>query len=171
MDFFQQQEAARHYTRRLVALFLLAVVLVVAAVNLAVVVIFYGARVKTGVEAPLHGLVRPEVLLWVTVATLVVMATGSLYKIAALSGGGEAVAQLLGGRPVDPNTTDPDERRLLNVVEEMALASGIPVPAVYLLAERERHQRLRRRLLAPARGGGGHPRRGDSCSAATSCRA
>ena len=134
MDFFQQQEAARHYTRRLVGLFLLAVVLVVAAVNLAVLVIFYGARVKTGVEAPLHGLVRPEVLIWVTVATLVVMATGSLYKIAALSGGGEAVAQLLGGRPVDPNTTDADERRLRNVVEEMALASGIPVPAVYLLA-------------------------------------
>ncbi|MEE8277248.1 MAG: M48 family metallopeptidase, partial [Thermoanaerobaculia bacterium] len=44
-----------------------------------------------------------------------------------------AVARLLGGRPVDPNTDDPNERRLLNVVEEMAIASGAPVPEVFVL--------------------------------------
>lgn len=134
MDFFSQQESAHRNTRRLVVLFFVAVVAVVAAVNLAVVLIFYGARLKGGVEAPLHGGFDPKIALGVTVATLVVMAAASLYKIAALSGGGQAVAQLLGGRPVDPNTTDLNERRLLNVVEEMALASGTPVPAVYLLA-------------------------------------
>jgi Zn-dependent protease with chaperone function len=47
------------------------------------------------------------------------------------------VARLLGGRPIDPNTTDPAERRLLNVVEEMAIAAGLPVPTVYLLDNEE----------------------------------
>src|SRR6185503_5521388 len=58
---------------------------------------------------------------------------GSLYKIAALRSGGQAVGRLLGGRPLQPNTRDFKERRLLNVVEEMALASGLAVPTVYVL--------------------------------------
>ncbi len=57
----------------------------------------------------------------------------SLYKISELSAGGETVALMVGGRPVNPQTTDLAERRLLNVVEEMALAAGIPVPPVYVL--------------------------------------
>ncbi|MCE0497817.1 MAG: M48 family metallopeptidase, partial [Methylacidiphilales bacterium] len=58
---------------------------------------------------------------------------GSLYKISQLSGGGSVVAEMMNGIPVDPNTSDPQERKLLNVVEEMAIASGTPVPRVYLL--------------------------------------
>ena len=71
--------------------------------------------------------------LWVTLGTILVIGLGSLYKISELAGGGEAVALMLGGRAVDPQTTDLAERRLLNVVEEMALASGVPVPPVYVL--------------------------------------
>ena len=71
--------------------------------------------------------------LWVTLGTLAVILLGSLYKISELSSGGEGVALMLGGRAVDPQTTDLAERRLLNVVEEMALASGIPVPPVYIM--------------------------------------
>jgi Zn-dependent protease with chaperone function len=70
---------------------------------------------------------------WVTLGTLTVIGLGSLYKISELSGGGEHVALMLGGRAVDPQTRDPAERRLLNVVEEMALASGIAVPPVFVL--------------------------------------
>ena len=76
---------------------------------------------------------QPELFLGVAAGTLLVVALGSLYKIAELSAGGETVALMLGGRAVDPQTTDLAERRLLNVVEEMALASGIPVPPVYVL--------------------------------------
>ncbi len=65
--------------------------------------------------------------------TSALIAGGSLYKIAALSGGGHTVAELLGGRLLHPDKASPDERRLLNVVEEMAIASGLPVPPVYLL--------------------------------------
>jgi len=70
-------------------------------------------------------------------ATAAVILGGSWYKIHALRQGGYRVAQMLGGRLV-PSTTDvPEERRLLNVVEEMAIASGVPVPDVYVL-DRER---------------------------------
>jgi Zn-dependent protease with chaperone function len=62
-----------------------------------------------------------------------VITLGSLSKISELSGGGETIALMLGGRAVNPHTTDLAERRLLNVVEEMALASGIPVPPVFVL--------------------------------------
>jgi Zn-dependent protease with chaperone function len=66
-----------------------------------------------------------------------VVLVGSLYKIMALSAGGKAVAESLGGQLISPNTGDPRQRKLLNVVEEMAIASGTPAPPVYLLADEE----------------------------------
>ena len=132
MDFFERQEDARRHTRRLVVLFVLAVLAVVAAVNVAVVVIFLASE---GGRVLAEGLLRPEVMVGVSLATLLVIFVGSAYKTSALRRGGPAVAQLLGGKPVDPNTTEPARRRLLNVVEEMALAAGTPVPTLYVLEE------------------------------------
>jgi Zn-dependent protease with chaperone function len=129
MDFFQRQEDARRGTRWLVALFVLAVAGVVAAVNVAVLAILIG----NGSAVEPSDLFRPEVIGTVSLATLAIIVVGSLYKMAALSSGGPAVAQLLGGTPLDPNATDPPARRLLNVVEEMALAAGTSVPTVYVL--------------------------------------
>ncbi|MGB3563797.1 MAG: hypothetical protein WBC09_12180, partial [Thermoanaerobaculia bacterium] len=127
MDFFENQEAARTKTRWLVFLFFLAVVFIVISVYIAVRLIFYGLETKFGGDtAAAWGLWSPELFLTVTVVTVAVVSLGSLYKIVSLSGGGETVAGLLGGRPLDPNTTRLEERRLLNVVEEMALASGMP---------------------------------------------
>jgi Zn-dependent protease with chaperone function len=134
MDFFEQQEKARRKTSLLVAYFLVAVVLIILAVYLAVVgVLFYGqSRNHDGPGATLW---YPEVFAAVALGTLVIITTGSLYKFAELSGGGETVARSLGGRRVAPNTTDLRERVLLNVVEEMAIASGTPVPPVFVLNE------------------------------------
>jgi Zn-dependent protease with chaperone function len=72
-----------------------------------------------------------------TVGSLALIAGGSLFKIAQLAGGGTGVAERLGGRRIYPNSLEPGERRLLNVVEEMALASGVPVPPVFLMKEEE----------------------------------
>ena len=131
MDFFGQQDRARRSTRRLVGLFVLAVAAIVAAVYLVVVVLLFGAGWgPRGIP-----LWDPALLVAVAGSTVLVVAGGSLFKIWQLSSGGSAVAELLGGRPIDPNTSDPDERRLLNVVEEMALAAGTPVPDVYLLPD------------------------------------
>ena len=66
---------------------------------------------------------------------LALIIAGSLYKLLVLSGGGRVVAEALGGETLSPDSKDPLQRRTLNVVEEMAIASGTPVPQVYVLQE------------------------------------
>ncbi len=131
MDFFEHQERARRKTTLLVVYFVVAVALIVVAVYLAVAaVMFYGHdRPSFSPDA----LWFPDVFAAVSLGTLAVVAVGSLFKIAQLSGGGEVVARSMGGRRVSPATRDLGERILLNVVEEMAIASGTPVPPVFLL--------------------------------------
>ena len=127
MNFFERQEEARRSTRKLVGLFALAVFLIVLSVYLAV------ALAATWAEDLDLDVWNLTVFGWVAAVTLTVIVVGSLYKIATLRGGGQTVGRLLGGRPLQPNTRDLKERRLLNVVEEMALASGMAVPTVYVL--------------------------------------
>ncbi|HMP83512.1 MAG TPA: M48 family metallopeptidase [Verrucomicrobiota bacterium] len=147
MDFFGQQARAKTRTTRLLALFFLAVALTnfavysgIAAV-LRVVFLFTARRTPDGALVKLvhhfgaDGFWNWELLGWVTLFVTTVIVVVSCWKFRQLSHGGSAVAQLLGGRPLPPDTSDPEERRLLNVVEEMAIASGIPVPEVYLLEE------------------------------------
>lgn len=122
MDFFTHQDNARRLTKRLVVLFALAVVAVVAAVNLAAVY-FFGWKVSAHVV--------------ISIITLAVIFGGTTWKLIQISAGGTAVAESVGGRRIAPGTTDLHEKRLLNVVEEMALASGIAVPTVYVLDEEE----------------------------------
>ena len=132
MDFFQHQETARRRTGLLVFYFAAAVVLIVLLAYVVVDV----ALVASGPEARAAGgggLWNPALFGVVTAGTLLLIGGGSLYRIASLSGGGHTVADFLGGRPISPQTTDPDERKVLNVVEEMAIASGTPVPPVYLM--------------------------------------
>ncbi|HSM81177.1 MAG TPA: M48 family metallopeptidase, partial [Nodosilinea sp.] len=78
---------------------------------------------------------QPGLLFWVASGTLGLMAVGSATKMAQLSQGGHSLAQGLGGRQLSPLTDDPAEQRLINVVSEMALAAGTPIPTVYLLDE------------------------------------
>ncbi len=137
MDFFSTQDQARLKTRNLVGLFGLAVVLVVLSVWVAVELIFFGLGSKFESMAQEGPWFDPERFFVVVAATLIVIVTGSLYKSLALKEGGAAVARMLGGTPIDPNTRDAAQRRLLNIVEEMAIASGLPVPTVYLLKDEE----------------------------------
>jgi Zn-dependent protease with chaperone function len=132
MDFFEHQEHARRRTGLLLVYFSLAVALIIGAVYVAIAgVLFYGqGGVDDGATVTLW---FPDVFAAVSVGTLLLIGVGSLYKIAELSQGGEIVARNLGGRPVPANTRDLRERVLLNVVEEMAIASGTPVPPVFLL--------------------------------------
>ena len=126
MDFFERQEKARRNTGTLVLYFALAVVGIVLAVYGIVAVIFLRGQ-----------LWNPQVFLGVTVGVVGVVTIGSLSKLMELSSGGTSVATMLGGTPVNPNTRDPDERKLLNVVEEMSIASGVPVPPVYVMNHEE----------------------------------
>ena len=85
----------------------------------------------------LGGLWNPHLFCWTTIGTLILIAAGCLYKIRLLSDGGPAVAKLLGGRPLESSPTDLDEKKLRDVVEEMAVASELAVPDIYVL-DRER---------------------------------
>ncbi|MBN1254511.1 MAG: M48 family metallopeptidase [Deltaproteobacteria bacterium] len=127
MDFFQSQESARHKTALLVFLFLLAVVCIIWGVYLAVVVAWRLFGDGMG------GWWQPRLFYPVAGGVIAVVLLGSLYKIIDLAKGGRRVAELLGGTPIDHNTVDLEQRKLLNVVEEMAIASGIPVPQAYIL--------------------------------------
>ncbi len=121
MNFFEQQAKARRSSTRLVVLFALAVAGIVLAIDLAVLLVA-GANVG--------------LLAFTTLATIAVIGLGSLYRLASLRGGGDAVALQFGGTLVPQDTTDPALRRLRNVVEEISIASGVPVPGLYVL-ERE----------------------------------
>lgn len=142
-DFFQRQDAARKNTVVLVVLFLIAVVAIVVATFLAAYWLSEVAaesRVDSryGRErGVVSEQVEPRVVaFWAAAASLVLILGGSLYKVFELRrGGGQGVAESVGGRRIYPNTTDPGEQRLLNVVEEMAIASGTSVPPVFLLDE------------------------------------
>ncbi len=117
MNFFEHQAAAKRTSSRLVILFGLAVIGIVLAVDLAV-------WMATG---------SPKMIVFASLATIAVIGLGSMYRIASLRGGGEPVALQMGGVPVPENTTDLNLRRLRNVVEEIAIASGVPVPKIYVL--------------------------------------
>ncbi len=125
MDFFEHQARARRKTFQLVAYFLAAVVCIILAVYLVIA----GVMAYQGADS----LWTPEVFAAVSAGTLIVITSGTMYKTLALWGGGETVARTLGGRQINPNTRDLPERVLLNVVEEMAIASGTPVPPVYVM--------------------------------------
>lgn len=133
-DFFQQQDTARRGTTRLVVLFSLAVLAIVVSVELllAATMGFLGRDPETN-EIDWTTVADPRLLLLAVGGTLLVVGGGSLYKIAQLRGGGRVIAEELGGRLVDGSTSDPVERRLLNVVEEMAIASGTSTPPVYIM--------------------------------------
>ncbi|HVM49134.1 MAG TPA: M48 family metallopeptidase [Candidatus Acidoferrum sp.] len=138
MDFFERQAQAHRHTKLLVVYFACGVTLLILAVYAAVLVLFTGVSAshsRRSAEAPAIALWQPQLFFGVAVGTLAVIAIGSGFKTLELAQGGRAVATSLGGRLVDPNTDDPDERKLLNVVEEMAIAAGLPVPQVYILPE------------------------------------
>ena len=134
MDFFQHQDQARKASRLLLLYFALAIIAIVLSVHFAVS--FLLMWVSSDTLEPFDWFQRDRFLV-LAGGALLVIASGSLYKIWRLGDGGHTVARLLGGRPIDPNTTDPAERRLLNVVEEMSIAAGLPVPTIYLLDSEE----------------------------------
>ena len=127
--FFQRQAHARRNTSLLVLLFLTAVAMITLAVCL---VGYFVTRSESSGLAFHHWLLSNHGLL--TGATVVLLiGLGSLLRWIDLAGGGSRVAKMVGARPIDPDTRDSDERKLRNIVEEMAIASGVPVPELYVM--------------------------------------
>ncbi|MBV8062311.1 MAG: M48 family metallopeptidase [Nevskia sp.] len=130
MDFFQQQAKVRGHSRWLLLLFLLAVLGIVGAIDAVVAAAL--AYAQDPHDPPLD--LRP-ILFGTSLAVLGVIAVATLYRMVSLDGGGAVVARSLGATLVPPETGDAAQRRLRNVVEEIAIASGVPVPQIFVLEQ------------------------------------
>ena len=146
MDFFQAQALAHRRTKWLVILFVISVGATIVVTYLATMLLI-GQLPKTSPrhrhrnydddnQATAQVAARwwdPQIFALVAGGTILLVAGAALFKTAQLRQGGPAIAEMVGGRRIGSQTTDLKEKRLLNVVEEMSIASGIPVPAVYVL--------------------------------------
>jgi Zn-dependent protease with chaperone function len=137
MDFFEAQDRARRKTWQLIVLFAIAIVGLIVATNVLVAIVVAFSTTPGMARGASAALNDQPAQTWVVISlgVLICVAGASLYKYFALRSGGRAVVEMLGGRLIDPGTQSLAERRLLNVVEEMAIASGIRVPAVYRIDE------------------------------------
>jgi len=136
MNFFEHQQRARQRTTLAVLLFMVATLAVVAATDIMVLGVL--AFLNTDPYAPPSAYfswigTHPRALLWSSLCTAGLVAGASFYRMATLASGGSAVAQSLGGTLLDAGTRDPLRRQLINVVEETAIAAGVPAPQVYVL--------------------------------------
>ena len=137
MNFFQAQERAKRNTSYLLFLFALAVIFLIAITILFLAIVFlYSSDISLAelIQNPTL-FISKDLIIGVGVVVLGVVGLGSLYKYFSLSSGGKAVALSLGGELLTRNTAKGKEQVLLNVVDEMAIASGISTPDVYVLKD------------------------------------
>ena len=136
MNFFEHQDQARKKTGHLVFFFILAVICLIALTNLLVVGVLGYLNGVPLINAPAafdYFSLKTLLIISVVIVSVVVMA--SLTKLSQLSRGGKVIAEAMGGKLLNVSDLDKDERKALNIVEEMAIASGTPVPQVYLIEE------------------------------------
>jgi Zn-dependent protease with chaperone function/uncharacterized tellurite resistance protein B-like protein len=137
VNFFEYQDKARSSTKLLVFLFACAVAALITITTVAIISTLTLVEAKAGNARPLLEQLQaaPEVFLGVCVVVISIVILGTLFRLGQLRGGGKALAQSLGGRMLNLQTRDEQERRVLNVVEEIAIAAGLQVPEVYLIED------------------------------------
>ena len=133
-NFFQHQVAARRRTSLLVVYFVLAIIVLIGLTYLLVAGVFFLPSLNEDKSATWW---MPGLLVFVTAGVFCLVGGCTVYKVAQLSSGGHSVALLMGGKEIIGQTRDLKERRLLNVVEEMAIAAGLPVPPVYVMEDEQ----------------------------------
>jgi len=128
VNFFDAQDRARRATRWLVIVYIVSTILIVIGVTAVVgAALFTLSQEGTPPE--------PAVLATVALLAALFIFGASIYKTSRLSSGGGQVALDMGGTLISPDVRDPKRRQLRNIVEEMAIASGVPVPDIYVLEE------------------------------------
>lgn len=130
MDFFEHQDRAKAQSRKFVLLYAAAVIAICIVLSIITFAIVYFSASEPNQSATLPALAAAAIT---AIITALLIGAGSAHRISELRGGGSTVAQSLGGILIDPSTKDPHQRQLLNIVEEMSIASGVPVPPVYLM--------------------------------------
>ncbi|MEE8339850.1 MAG: M48 family metallopeptidase [Xanthomonadales bacterium] len=138
MNFFEQQDKARKQSRWLIFAFIVAVLAIVVAIDLLILLMVGVSSMETEGVSPLSPQLFADnlsLLAGGAIATLLVIGLASLFKTMGLRAGGGKVARELGGNLVESEPRDARLRRLRNIVEEIALASGVPVPEIYVLEQ------------------------------------
>lgn len=130
MDFFYQQEKAKRYTKILLLYFLIAILLIVVAVN--VVIYYFFIFLELYPYTP-RDWFSSGLIYYISIATCCLIISGTFYRWQKLRSGGDAVAKMVGAKRLDLHTSDASQRKLINVVEEMSIASGVPLPTLYVL--------------------------------------
>ncbi|MFI4938257.1 MAG: M48 family metallopeptidase [Candidatus Berkiellales bacterium] len=153
MNFFEYQEKARRKTFFLVLYFILAIIFIILSLDALFVSLVIYMKDPKLVDYLIYGkiqhyyfhgakLVPNPQMVWklfihlgmiISPIAIAVIVIGSMFRLASLNAGGIAVAELAGAEPLDPNTRDPAEQRFVNVVEEMSIASGVPIPKLYVM--------------------------------------
>lgn len=143
MNFFEHQDRARRKTNHLILLLILAVLSLIAITTLLFAAFAYFTQEHyaadlgeaVGMWQGIINALSLKTFIWIALGVSSVVALGSLFRFFQLRAGGKAIAEAMGGRLLSGNTGDADERKILNVVEEMAIASGTAVPPVYLIED------------------------------------
>lgn len=145
MNFYEHQDLAHKQTKRLLFLFVLALLGLILLTAYLVAGIgytlgLYNARFESYQTGQSIWSISSQVFDWqylgaIALAVLSLVLIASLFRMRQLSAGGKVIAEQLGGRLININQRDADEKILLNVVEEMAIASGTSVPSVYVIEE------------------------------------
>lgn len=136
MDFYSRQAQARRQTRWLVIAFIIALLAVVVSLDIVIFTLLAAsAEYSVSVSPVQFAAQNPGAALFFTLLITAVLVLASIFKSLQLRQGGGVVAQSLGGVRVERDTTDFKRKRLLNVVEEMSIASGVPMPEVYVLEQ------------------------------------
>ncbi len=137
MNFFEAQDSARRSTTLLILLFVLAIAFLLALSNFLIFEFLYFVEYETLTLSlsQLNLVFDPDLSTVLCAAIILFICLGSVYKLLQLSAGGSVIAQHLGGVIIPRSSGDPLHKKILNIVEEMAIASGTPVPQVYILNE------------------------------------
>lgn len=140
MNFFEHQDKARSKTRNLLGLFLLSILMITTIINLAVIFFFSASKQENTNASLSENFINNfswPLFFEIGLVVLVFIIIISLYKRIELSSGGKVIAEKLGGKLILENTTDFHEKRLLNIVAEISIASGVYPPPVYLLIDED----------------------------------
>ena len=132
-NFFVDQTVARRRTTLLVVMYISAVLLIIFLTYGFFALLARGSPSRQ--QIGLGNFIHDDLFLGIFAAVSGLIVLGSTYKIYSLARGGRGIAEMLGGKLIESNRTDPELRRVLNIVEETAIAAGVPVPPVYLLGQ------------------------------------
>lgn len=135
MNFFEHQDRARNSTARLVLLFALAIIVLIVLTSYPLALLYAGWQAQQQGLNPAAASFRADIFGGVAAVIISVVVLGSLYRTAQLRSGGRAIAERMRGKLLTRREAGSDEQKILNVVEEMAIAAGLPVPPVYLIED------------------------------------